>query len=83
MNRNTRSTTRFFVAIALYVLAAAFISLRLLHGANPNARFWNKVYLVLCGLFIISEIVWFLRREKRSYFEKEMDHRRSLAKRSR
>ena len=80
MNRNTRSTVRLFVVIAVYVLAAAFITVRLMYGANPNARFWNRVYLVACALFMLSEIVRFLRGKKRSYFEKEMDHRRSLSK---
>jgi len=84
VERNTRLWLSLLASVAFGTIAAAFVTVRLIRSTNASARFWNEVYLGVCVLYVMSEMLRFLRRRKKpSYFDKEMDNRRSLAKSSR
>jgi len=84
VERDTRLTLGFLISVAFGTIAAAFVTVRLIHATNANAKFWNRVYLAVCAFYIVSEVLGFLRRRRKpNYFDKEMDSRHSLAKGSR
>jgi hypothetical protein len=80
-NATRRSTIRILIGTAIGAALAAFNSARWMHNAGPDAPIWAKVWLVLCGISVLSDfwrLVWY--RNRRDYFAEEMDHRRSLTK---
>ena len=80
-NATQRSTIRILIGTAIGAALAAFNSVRWMHSASPGAPIWANVWLVLCGISVLSgfwRLVWY--RNRRDYFAEEMNHRRSLTK---
>jgi len=60
--------------------SAGYIAFRFAHSRSTNARTYEMLWFVLCGLSLVTGLMRFLLRNKRNRFEEEMAHRRSLVR---
>jgi len=78
-----RNSIRILIGTALSGLGAAFEAVRYLHSSHPEDQVWAKVWIglcILCVTFGIFQGIFYWNR--RDYFAEEMEHRRSLLKKS-
>ena len=61
------------------LVAAAYFYVRWRHNASSIVYSWPFAWLVIWATYLTSSVWRFVNR-KQSYFAKEMDHRRALAK---
>jgi len=68
------------VSTAIGAAVAAYIAFHFAHSQTTDARTFEILWLVICGLTVVIGLVRFLRRNKRNAFEEEIAHRRSLVR---
>jgi len=75
-----RTVARIIVTTAIDLSVAGYVVFRFAHSQSPHARSHEIFWLVLCGAWLVKDLVNFLRRNERNPFEDEMAHRRSLVR---
>ncbi len=72
--------TGLLVTTAIGSAGAGYNAFHFAHSRSTDARTYEVLSLVLCGLWLVTGLMRFLRRNKRDRFEEEMAHRRSLVR---
>jgi hypothetical protein len=80
-NRASRlRVTEMIVSTLMSSAVAGYIASRFAHSQTADARTFEVLWLVVCGLTLIIGLVRLLRRNKRTPFKEEMAHRRSVVR---